>query len=101
MRYNSEEKIFITKKHAILNSVALVQRAWRTKFKNYKAPKRNTIVKLAEKFNRTGSVDNLTRKNRKISQKRKDAKIVLEGVVSEKPDLSINEAAQVAGISHR
>ena len=37
------------------------------------------IVKLADKF-RTGSVDNLTGKNRKISQRRKDAKIV---VVSE------------------
>ena len=40
------------------------------------------IVKLADKF-RTGSVDNLTGKNRKISQRRKDAKIVLVGVVSE------------------
>jgi len=80
MRYNTEEKIFITKKHAILNSVALVQRAWRSKFKNYKAPGRNTILKLAEKFNKTGSVDNLNGKNRKISQKRKDAKIVLEFV---------------------
>ena len=79
--------------------MALVQRAWRTKFKNYKAPGRNTILKLAEKFNKTGSVDNLTGKNRKISQKRKDAKIVLEEVVSEKPDLSISKAAQVADIS--
>ncbi len=69
MRYNTEEKIFITKKHA-------VQRAWRSKFKNYKAPRRYTIVKLAVKFNRTGSVDNLTGKDRKISQKRKDVKIV-------------------------
>ncbi len=59
IRYNTEEKIFITKKYAILNSVALVQRAWRSKFKNYKAPARYTILKLAEKFSRTGSVDNL------------------------------------------
>jgi Helix-turn-helix domain (DUF4817) len=99
MSYSTEENIFVTKKYDILNSVSLVQRAWRTKFKNYKAPGRYTIVKLTDKFNKTGSVDNLTGKNRKISQKRKDTKIVLEGVVAEKPDLSINEAAQVAGIS--
>ena len=61
----------------------------------------HSFKELAEKFNRTGSVDNLNGKNRKISQKRKDAKIVLEGVVSEKPDLSISEAAQVAGISYK
>jgi hypothetical protein len=84
-----------------LGSKTLVQRARRSKLKNYKAQGRYTILKLAGKFNKIGSVDNLNVKNGKISQKRKDAKIVLEEVVLDKPDLSIREAAQVADISHK
>ena len=99
MRYNREEKIFITKKYTILRSATLVQKAWRSKFTVSNAPGRSTILNLAKKFNKTGSIDNLNGKNRNISQKRKDAKIILEEVVSEKPDLSISEASQIDDIS--
>ena len=99
MRYNREEKIFITKKYAILGSTTLVRRAWRRKYTVSKAPGHSTILNLARKFNKNGSIDNLNGRTKNISQKRKDAKIVLKEVVSEKPDLSIREAAQVADIS--
>jgi hypothetical protein len=99
MRYNREEKIFITKKYAILGSTTLVRRAWRSKYTVSKAPGHSTILNLARKFNKNGSIDNLNGRTKNISQKRKDAKIVLKEVVSEKPDLSIREAAQVADIS--
>ena len=99
MRYNREEKTFITKKYTILGSTTLVQRAWRSKFKNNKPPDRSTILELFRKFNKTGSIDNLNGRKGNMSQKRKDAKIILEEVVSEKPDLSISEASQVANIS--
>ena len=71
MRYNREEKIFITKKYTILRSATLVQRAWRSKFTVSNAPGRSTILNLAKKFNKTGSIDNLNGKNRNISKKRK------------------------------
>ncbi len=45
MKYNTEEKIFISKKYTILNYTILVQRASRTKFKNYKARGYYTLVK--------------------------------------------------------
>jgi len=73
MRYNIEEKIFITKKYAILHRTTLVQRAWRSKYTVSRAPGRSTILNLVRKFDKTGSIDNLNGKNRKISQKRKDA----------------------------
>ena len=50
MRYNREEKIFITKKYTILRSATLVQRAWRSKFTVSNAPGRSTILNLAKKF---------------------------------------------------
>ena len=81
-----------------MDSTTLVQRAWRSKFKNYIGPDRSTILELFRKFNKTGSIDNLNGRKGNISQKRKDAKIILEEVVSEKPDLSISEASQVANI---
>ena len=52
MRYNREEKIFITKKYTILRSATLVQRAWRSKFTVSNAPGRSTILNLAKKFNK-------------------------------------------------
>ena len=99
MKYSKEEKIFITKKYAIFHSITLVQRAWRSKFKNYRPPNRSTILDLVRKFDKLGSIDNMNGRNINISHKRKDAKILLERVVSEKTDLSLSEAAKVADIS--
>ena len=93
MRYSQEEKIFIAKKYTILRSTSLVQRAWRTKYKNYKAPFHGTILNIARKFENIGLVDNLNSRNKKITQKRKDAKMVLERVVAEKPDLSTRKSS--------
>ena len=99
MRYSNEDKIFITKKYTIFGSTTLVQRARRSKYVVSKAPDHSTILSIVRKFKKNGSIDNLNGRNRKMSQKRKDAKNVLEKVVSEKPDLSTREAAQVADIS--
>ena len=64
-----------------------------------KAPDRSTILSIVRKFEKNGSIDNLLGRTRKTSQKRKDAKLVLERVVAEKPDLSLSEESQVADIS--
>ena len=64
MRYSLEEKIFINKKYHILGSTTLVQRAWRTKFVCSKAPDHSTILYIARQYEKNGSVQKLTRKNK-------------------------------------
>jgi hypothetical protein len=59
MRYNRAEKNFISIKYSFLKSTTLVQSAWRTKYIVSKNPGRSTILNMARKFNKTGSVDNL------------------------------------------
>ena len=100
MRYNIKEKIFINKKYAILNSISLVQKAWRSKYTVSNAPTHKAILNIVRKFEKNGSIDNMNGRNRNISQKRKDAKIILKRVVSEKPNLSTRKAEHVADISH-
>jgi len=66
-------------------SPTLVQRAWRTKYVCRTAPSWSKIMMTAKQFEKTGSVINLQARKRNISQKRKNAKIILEKVMSEKP----------------
>jgi len=74
-----------------LGSPTLVQRAWRTKYVCSTAPSWSTIMMTAKKFEKTSSVINLQARKRDTSQKRKNAKIILEKVMSEKPSLSIRK----------
>ena len=73
--------MFMYKKYMSLGSPTLVQRAWRTKYVCSTAP---TIMMTAKKFEKTGSVINLQARKRNTSQKRKNAKISLSKVMSEK-----------------
>jgi hypothetical protein len=57
------------------------------------------IMMTAKQFEKTGSVINLQARKRNTSQKRKNAKIILEKVMSEKPSLSIRKANQIVKIS--
>ena len=88
MKYTLEEKNFIYKKYMFLGNPALVQKAWRTKYVCSTAPSWSTIMMTARKFEKTGSVVKMYCKTRKISQKRKNGKILLGGVISEKPSVS-------------
>ena len=51
------------------------------------------------KTKKTGSVIKMNRKPRNIRKKRKDAKIILERVTSEKPTLLLSKASQIANIT--
>jgi len=73
MRLTTDEKNFIVKKYVILGSPVRVQRAWRTKCKSKYAPNGTTITAIITKFDKTGSVHNVIRKNKESSQKRKNA----------------------------
>ena len=91
MKLTTDEKNFIVKKYTILGSPVLVQRAWRTKYVCKYAPNGSTITAIVKKFDKTGAVHNLIRKNKEPSQKRKNAKPKLKMVISEDPSLSIRQ----------
>ena len=100
MRLTTDEKTFIVKKYAILGSPVLVQRAGRTKYVCKYAPNGSTITALVKKFDKTGAVHNLIRKNKEPSQKQKNAKTKLKMVISEDPSLSIRQISQDAENSY-
>jgi hypothetical protein len=68
MRLTTNEKNFIVKKYAILGSPVRVQRTWRTKFKSKYAPNGSAIMAIIKKFDKTGSVHSVIRKNKEPSQ---------------------------------
>ena len=95
---------FQKKKCSCIKSTCLqeVQRLFKelgwTKYVCSTAPSWSTIMMTAKKFEKTGSVNNLQARKRNTSQKRKNAKIILEKVMSEKPSKSIRKASQIVKI---
>jgi hypothetical protein len=83
-----------------LGSPVRVQRTWRKKYKSKYAPNGFTITAIIKKFDKTGSVHNVIRKNKELSQKRKNAISKLKMVISEDPSLSIRHLSQAAEISY-
>ena len=77
----------------------LVQRVWRTEFKNEKAPDAQVIKNIINSFEKTGSVIDIPRIVRDPTQKRQEAKNKLETMVSDFPNLSIRKAASAVGVS--
>ena len=55
-------------------NISLVQRAWRTEFKNEKAPDAKVIKNIINSFEKTGSVVHIPRIVRDTTQKRQEAK---------------------------
>jgi hypothetical protein len=100
MRLTTDEKNFIVKKYAILGSPVRVQRAWRTKYKCKYAQNWSSITAIIKKFDKTGSVHNVIRKNKEPSQKRENDISKLKMVISEDPSPSIRHLSQVAEISY-
>ncbi len=54
----------------------------------------------AKQFENTGSVIKSQARKRKTSQKRKNAKIILQRVMAKKPSVSIRKASKIAKISY-
>ena len=99
MKYDHEKRSFLVKKFYESQSTILVQRAWRTKYKNIKAPSGHMIESTISRFEKTGSVDNSTRSHPSRAQKREEAKISLKTLIEEKPNLSIRKLMQQAQTS--
>ena len=100
MRYDKEKRIFLYKNYEKFRSVIQVHRAWRTNFKNQKAPTHSTILHNYNKFENTGSLFHLPSKASRPSKKRQVAKIEIKRMITENPTLSLNKLSSAAQISH-
>ena len=57
MKYDLKKRIFLNDKFLVTNSIALVQKAYRSKYKSSTAPSRSTILGIVDNYKNSGSVD--------------------------------------------
>lgn len=100
VRYDVEKRTFFVKKFFETKSIAKVQQAWRSKYKNQKAPDYSTIKAVVTKFEKTGHLNNLSRNHPLRTQKREAAKFTLKTFIEKDPSLSIRKLMQQAQISY-
>lgn len=100
MRFNKNQRLFMVEKYYESKNYTLVRRAWRSNFKNDRAPCLRTIKRTIERFTSTGSLASLPPLQRKPTQKREDAKNTLEEIFKETPTMSIRKASDSANISY-
>ena len=70
MKYELQKRILLLKNYNKCENISVVQRAYRIKYKNEKAPSRSVILKIVLMFEKTGSVAPMPPKRKKQSKKR-------------------------------
>jgi len=60
MRFDNKKRLFLVKKYHKLENCTLVQMAWRSEFKNLKAPDKRTILNTVSKVETTSSINSLS-----------------------------------------
>lgn len=100
MRYDKEKRFFLAKKLIKLGNPTLVQRSWRTEFKNIKAPSRSTILDIVSKLEKTGTLNDMPPLQNKPVDRFENVKNQLKTLYKENPSLSLRKAACVLGISY-
>jgi hypothetical protein len=99
MKYDLKKRIFLLKKFYEFKSICLVQRAFRTEYKNETTPSSSVIKNIVSNFEKTGSVGYTRPKCKEPSKKREEAKNQLKVMVSENTSLSSRKAASALGVS--
>ena len=100
MRYDIHKRLFLTKKLVLFKSVRLVQRAYRSKFKNRPCPTAEAITKLSKKIDTTWTILDLPPKPKNERNIRVDARNKLKVLCTEDPRLSIRKASVDVEISN-
>ena len=100
MRYDKEKRFFLAKKFMKLGNPTLVQRAWRSEFKNNKAPSRSTIFEIVSKLEKTGSLLDKSPLQNKSADRFEDAKNKLKELFDQNPSLSLRKAASAVDVSY-
>ena len=78
-----KKRIFLVKKYYELKSCSLVQRAFRTNYKNESVPSHTTITNLISVFEKTGSVAFMSIKRKNPSEKRIVAQDQLNSMIQQ------------------
>jgi len=99
MKYDLKQRVFIVKTYYKRESIAEVQRAFRTEFKNVSAPTGCAIKNIISNFEKTGSVAYALPKRREPNPKREEARNQLKSMISEDYTLSSRKAASAIGVS--
>ena len=103
MVLSTDERVFLVTKYAELQNITMVQRAWRSKFKNIKAPSYNTISALVKKFDLTGSVHDIHPKRAEFpayAERRETLATALKELYDQDSSLSIRKAASAIQASY-
>jgi hypothetical protein len=87
MKYDIEKRNFLLKKFHEKKSYVLVQRSWRTHFKNQPAPSPNNIKEIVRRFEETCSLDPRPRRKKTPAPRVQEA-------ICQKPNTSIRELAR-------
>ena len=74
MKHDLKKRVFLVQKYYNLMNHSLVQRVWRTEFKNEKAPDAKVIKNIINSFEKTDSVVHIPRNLWDPTQKRQEAK---------------------------
>ena len=99
MKYDLKKRIFLVKKFYKFDDIAQVQRAFRSQYKNDRAPSSSTIKNIVSNFEKTGSVGYVKPQRRERVEKREQAKNQLQDLFSGNPSLSTRKAAAAVCIS--
>ena len=100
MKYDIEKRRFLLKKYHEKKNIAMVQRAYRTKYVTGKAPSVHMIQNLIDKFDKLDIIENAPRFRQESDQKRKEAVNPIKKAIEENPQLSIKKTMQVAQTSY-
>lgn len=99
MIYDQEKRIFLVKKFFELKSIVRVQRAFRTKYKNHKAPMGFTIINMVRNFEKTGQTSRLSLRQRIKTVRTEELIENLKNVVLDDPGISLTKAANIVPAS--
>ena len=90
----------MTKKFIKLGHPTLVQRTWRSRFKNSNVPSPSTILGVVSKLEKTGFLKDKPPLQNKIADRFEDVKNQLKKLYQEDPTLSLSKASPYVDISY-
>ena len=99
MKYNQEKRMFLINKFLKLESVRLVQRAYRTEYVTSIAPADSTIRNIVSNFQKTGSVNRKVQKSRKKPVRTKALIESIKNLYVEDNKISLRKIANIVPAS--
>jgi len=99
MLYDIEKRFFLATQYSRLESIALVQRAYRSKYHTKTAPSRSCILNIWSNFRETGSVATRTCYKRKKTVQTEELVEKVKNLVLEDKTISLRKLSQLVPAS--